>query len=179
VDDFTRERLALIADTSLSGARVVRELEAVVAGRGRPNTIVSEMAPSSLRRQSCLGARPPAVNGITSIPGKPMQNGLIESFNGRFRDEFLNEVLFKTLTDARAQIAKWKENCTPDRPHSALGTIPPAELAMKIRLEQRATEAQKSIQELSANPTEKRGLRLRTLVHRIKVPVLVERQIGD
>lgn len=68
-------------------------------------------------------------------PGKPMQNEFIESFNGRFRDEFLNEVLFSTLTDARTQIAAWKEDYNHHRPHSALGNIPPAEFAMKIRLE--------------------------------------------
>jgi putative transposase len=64
-----------------------------------------------------------------------MQNGFIESFNGRFRDEFLNEVLFSTPTDARNQIATWKEGYDRHRPHSALGNIPPAEFAMKIRLE--------------------------------------------
>jgi putative transposase len=68
-------------------------------------------------------------------PGKPMQNGFIESFNGRFRDEFLHEVLFSTLADARAQIAAWKEDYNHHRPHSALGNIPPAEFAMRMRLE--------------------------------------------
>lgn len=64
-----------------------------------------------------------------------MQNGFIESFNGRFRDEFLNQVLFSTLTDAHTQIATWKEDYNRLRPHSAIGNIPPAEFAMKIRLE--------------------------------------------
>lgn len=64
-------------------------------------------------------------------PGKPMQNGFIESFNGRFRDE----VLFSTLADARTQIAIWKEDYNRNRPHSALGNVPPEEFAMKIRLE--------------------------------------------
>ncbi len=64
-----------------------------------------------------------------------MQNGFIESFKGRFRDEFLNEVMFSTLAKARAQIATWKEDYNRHRPHSALGNIPPAEFAMKIRLE--------------------------------------------
>ena len=76
-----------------------------------------------------------AVDWHYIAPGKPMQNGFIESFNGRFRDEFLNEVLFSTLTDARNQIATWKEDYNRHRPHSALGNIPPAEFAMKIRLE--------------------------------------------
>lgn len=67
-----------------------------------------------------------------------MQNGFIESFNGRFRDEFLNEVLFSTLSEARAQIATWKEDYNYQRPHSALGSIPPAEFVMKMRLEKLA-----------------------------------------
>ena len=71
-------------------------------------------------------------------PGKPMQNGFIESFNGRFRDEFLNEVLFSTLADARTRIADWKEDYNRHRPHPALGNVPPAEFAMKIILEKQA-----------------------------------------
>jgi transposase InsO family protein len=71
-------------------------------------------------------------------PGKPMQNGFIGSFNGRFRDEFLNKVLFTTLPDARTQIATWKEDDHRHRPHSALGNIPPTAFAMKIRLEKQA-----------------------------------------
>lgn len=73
-----------------------------------------------------------------------MQNGFIESFNGRFCDEFLKEVLFSTLTDARAQIDTWKEDYNNHRPNSALGNIPPAEFAMKVRLEMLAAQAQKS-----------------------------------
>ena len=81
-----------------------------------------------------------------------MQNGFIESFNGRFRDEFLNEVLFSTLTDARSRIATWKQDYNRHRPHFALGNIPPAEFAIKIRLEMLAAKAQKSTQGLSTTP---------------------------
>lgn len=71
-------------------------------------------------------------------PGKPMQNGFVESFNGRFRDEFLNEVLFSSLRDAREQIRFWQHDYNHHRPHSGLGNIPPAEFAEKNRLEMRA-----------------------------------------
>jgi len=71
-------------------------------------------------------------------PGKPMQNGFVESFNGRLRDELLNEVLFSTLGDARRQIQAWQLDYNLHRPHSALGNIPPAEFAMKTALEQQA-----------------------------------------
>ena len=67
-----------------------------------------------------------------------MQNGFIESFKGRFRDEFLNEVLFSTSSDARSQIAAWKEDYSQHRPHSALGNIPPAEFALIMRLQKLA-----------------------------------------
>ena len=67
-----------------------------------------------------------------------MQNGFVESFNGRFRDEFLNETLFTSLPEARPAIAAWKEDYNDQRPHSALGNIPPAEYAMKIRLGKQA-----------------------------------------
>lgn len=67
-----------------------------------------------------------------------MQNGFVESFNGRFRDEFLNEVLFSSLRDAREQIRSWQHDYNHHRPHSGLGNIPPAEFAEKNRLEMRA-----------------------------------------
>jgi putative transposase len=134
VDDFTRECLALVADTSLSGTRVVRELDAVISRRGRPGTIVSDNGTEFTSTAILSWCQITGIDWHYIAPGKPMQNGFIESFNGRFRDEFLNEVLFSTLTDARTQIAAWKEDYNRHRPHSALGNIPPAEFAMKIRL---------------------------------------------
>ena len=138
VDDFTRECLALVADTSLSGTRVVRELDAVISRRGRPGTIVSDNGTEFTSTAILSWCQSTGIDWHYIAPGKPMQNGFIESFNGRFRDEFLNEVLFSTLTDARTQIAGWKEDYNRHRPQSALGNIPPAEFAMKIRLEKRA-----------------------------------------
>ena len=67
-----------------------------------------------------------------------MQNGFVESFNGRFRDELLNEALFSKLRDAREQIRAWQDDYNHHRPHSGLGNIPPAEFAKKNRLEMRA-----------------------------------------
>ncbi len=138
VDYFTRDCLTLVADTSLSGARVVRELDAIIARRGRPGTIVSDNCTEFTSTAILSWCQRTDIAWHYIAPGKPMQNGFIESFNGRFRDEFLNEVLFSTLTDARAQITTWKEDYNHHRPHSALGNIPPAELAMKIRLEMMA-----------------------------------------
>ena len=71
-------------------------------------------------------------------PGKPMQNGFIESFNGSFRDECLNETLFSSLGEARSRITAWKEDYNSHRPHSSLGNITPNEFAMKMALETQA-----------------------------------------
>ena len=94
VDDCTRESLCLIADTSLSGSRVIRELEAVIARRGLPVQCVSDNGPeftslALLRRAQSLG-----IDWRYIDPGKPQQNAFVESFNSRLRDEFLNETLF-------------------------------------------------------------------------------------
>ena len=138
VDDFSRECLTLIADTSLSGSRVARELDAIIARRGRPNTIVSDNGTEFTSTAILSWCQRTTVDWHYIAPGKPMQNGFVESFNGQFRDEILNEVLFSTLTDARSQIAAWKENYNQHRPRSALGNIPPEEIAMKMRLEKLA-----------------------------------------
>ncbi|MBU2337076.1 MAG: transposase, partial [Alphaproteobacteria bacterium] len=71
-------------------------------------------------------------------PGKPMQNGFVESFNGSFRDECLNETLFSSLTQARAAITAWKEDYNRNRPHSSLGNITPSEFAIKMAMEKQA-----------------------------------------
>jgi putative transposase len=135
VDDFTRECLALVADTSLSGARVARELDAVIALRDRPGAIVSDNGTEFTSTAILCWSQRTGVGWHCIAPGKPMQNGFIESFNGRLRDEFLNEVLFSTLAQARRQIHAWRDDYNRHRPHSALGNIPPVEFAMKMRLE--------------------------------------------
>jgi putative transposase len=93
VDDFTRECLALVADTSLPGGRVVCELEALVRRRGRPLGCVSDKAPSSPAWACSNWAQEARVEWHYITPGKPQQNAYIESFNGRLRDECLNETL--------------------------------------------------------------------------------------
>jgi putative transposase len=90
VDDFTRECLALVADTSLSGVRVTRSLDAVIAQRGKPHTIVSDNGTELTSIAVLEWSRDRDVNWHYIAPGKPMQNAFIESFNGRLRDECLN-----------------------------------------------------------------------------------------
>ena len=86
VDDFTRENVALIADTSLSGARVVRELEKTMAVRGRPNTIVSDNGTEFTSMAILRWVQETGVDWHYIAPGKPTQNAFIESFNGKLRD---------------------------------------------------------------------------------------------
>jgi len=129
VDDFTRECLCLVADTSLSGSRVARELDAIIAERGRPATCVSDngteltsMAILRWRQETCI-------EWHYIAPGKPQQNAFIESFNGRLRDELLNETLFVSLAHARMTLATWRLDYNTIRPHSALGNLPSATYA--------------------------------------------------
>ena len=126
VDDFTRECLTLVADTSLSGVRVGRELDAVIARRGRPQTIVSDNG-TEFTSMAILGwSQETQIAWHYIAPGKPTQNAFIESFNGRLRDELLNETLFASLDHAREALADWKEDYNTVRPHSAIGNVPPA-----------------------------------------------------
>jgi putative transposase len=124
VDDFTRECLALVADTSLPGLRVVRELDALIIARGMPAMIV-ELTSMAILRWS----QERQVEWHYIAPGKSQQNAFVESFNGRLRDELLNETLFGSLSHAREALAIWKNDYNTVRPHSALGNLPPAAYA--------------------------------------------------
>jgi putative transposase len=97
VDDFTRECLALVVDTSLSGFRVGRELDQIIELRGRPAMIVSDNGTELTSRAILRWQEERSVLWHYIAPGKPQQNGFVESFNGRFRDECLNEHLFRSL----------------------------------------------------------------------------------
>ena len=127
VDDFTRECLALIADTSLPGLRVVRELEAVVARRGRPAMCISDNGTELTGMAILRWSQEMRIEWHYIAPGKPTQNAFIESFNGRLGDELLNKTLFTSIAQARAVLAAWKDDYNMVRPHSALGNLTPAE----------------------------------------------------
>lgn len=138
VDDYTRECLALVADTSLSGLRVVRKLDHIMARRGRPRTIVSDNGTEFTSMAILAWSQRTGIDWHYIAPGKPMQNGFIKSFNGRFRDEFLNENLFVSINDARKQIVGWKDDYNQHRPHSALGNRTPEEFARITRMKRQA-----------------------------------------
>jgi putative transposase len=132
VEDATRECLAAIADTSLSGKRVVRELDALIARRGRPTTIVTDNGTEFTSNAAIGWATTAKVDWHYIEPGKPTQNGFVESFNGRMRDELLNETLFFSLDHARSAIARWAADFNLCRPHSALGYLTPAAYAANL-----------------------------------------------
>jgi len=131
-DDCTRECLALVADTSISGRRVARELDAVIAWRGRPTMVVSDNGTELTSNAILEWADERQVGWHYIAPGKPQQNGFSESFNGRLRDELLNETLFRSLADARAKLAAWRQDYNEVRPHSSLGYLTPAEYASAL-----------------------------------------------
>lgn len=138
VDDYTRECLTLVADTSLSGLRVARELDALIVQRGRSSMIVSDNGSELTSMAILKWCQDTGIEWHYIAPGKPMQNGFVESFNGSFRNECLNETLFSSLTEAGTQITAWKEDYNRQRPHSSLGDITPIEFAMKMALEKQA-----------------------------------------
>jgi len=129
VDDVTRECLAAIADTSISGRRVARELTALIAWRGKPGLIVSDNGTEFTSNAMFAWQREHEVAWHFIARGKPMQNGFCESFNGRMRDELFNESLFLGLDHARERIAHWIADYNLRRPHSALGYLTPAAYA--------------------------------------------------
>jgi putative transposase len=130
VDDLTRACLALVADTSLSGGRVARELDAIVATRGTPATIVSDHGTELTSMAMLRWTQESGVGWRYIAPGKPQQNAFAESFIGRLRDECLNETVFTTLRHARAVLAGWRRDDNEVRPHSALGGRAPGLLSV-------------------------------------------------
>jgi transposase InsO family protein len=132
VDDVTKECLGAIPDTSISGRRVARELTAIVERRGAPGLIVSDNGTEFTCNAMLAWCREMNLDWHFIAPGKPMQNGFIESFNGRMRDELLNERLFFSLDDARRQISAWIADYNHQRPHSSLGYLTPVAFAANL-----------------------------------------------
>ncbi|MDD1523691.1 IS3 family transposase, partial [Bradyrhizobium sp. WBAH10] len=132
VDDVTKECLGAIPETSVSGRRVARELTAIVQRRGKPGMIVSDHGTEFTCNAMLAWCKDAAIDWHFITPGKPMQNGFVESFNGRMRDELLNETLFFDLDDARAKIANWVADYNLQRPHSSLKYLTPAAYAAHL-----------------------------------------------
>ena len=132
VDDCTRECLALVADTSLSGLRVARELDRLMIERGKPKMVVSDNGSELTSNAILTWADHSRVEWHYIAPGKPMQNAFIESFNGQLRDELLNETLFTSLAQVRIALRCWRTDYNDTRPHSQLGWKTPSEFASPL-----------------------------------------------
>jgi putative transposase len=133
VDDFTRECLDIVVDYGISGGYVARVLEAIGKFRGLPRAVRTDQGPEFTSRALDRWAYGRGVDLKLIAAGKPTQNAYIESFNGKFRDECLNDHYFNNLAHARAVIAEWRRDYNETRPHSSLGRIPPAEFAARHR----------------------------------------------
>jgi len=132
VDDCTRECLAIEVDTSITGLRVQSVLERLADTRGLPKSITVDNGPEFDGQVLDKWAYRSSVHLSFIRPGKPNENAYIESFNGKFRDECLNEHWFISLTHARSVIETWRIEYNTERPHSSLGNLTPEEFAQTI-----------------------------------------------
>lgn len=152
VDAYTRECLALEADTSLGSGRVTRVLERAIAERGRPENVRSDNGPEFTSRRMLAWSENWKVGLIHIQPGRPMQNGHVESFHGRLRDECLNVSWFRTLNDVRCTLAAWRQEYNCERPHSSLDYRTPMEF--KLALEASRAMARLPSPTTTIKPTE-------------------------
>ena len=129
----TREALALVVDTSIGGHRMARELNLLVARRGKPVTIVSDKGTEMTSWAMLEWINRTGIDWHYIAPGKPQQNGFVESFNGKLRDECLNEEVFANLAEARAVIERWRLDYNHVRPHSAHGALTPEAVRLNPR----------------------------------------------
>ena len=132
IDDFSRECLATVADNSLSGERVARELDQIGERRGYPCMIVSDNGTELTSNAILAWQEERQVEWHYIAPGKPMQNGFVESFIGRLRDEFLNERLFTSYRHARNSLEEWRIDYNLNRPHTSLDGLTPHEFANRF-----------------------------------------------
>lgn len=141
IDDFSRECLATVVDNSISGERVARELDRIAERRGYPHMVVSDNGTELTSNAMLAWQQDRVVEWHYIAPGKPMQNGFVESFNGRLRDECLNEHLFRSHLHARRIIEDWRIDYNSNRPHTSLDGLTPNEFATRSRTDHNMNRA--------------------------------------
>ena len=139
-DDFSHECVDIATDFGISGQYVTRLLDQAARFRGYPKAVRTDNGPEFTSRAFMGWAQSHGIQHLLIQPGKPMQNGYIESINGKFRDECLNEHWFQTLSQARSAIADWRKDYNEVRPHSSCRRMPPAKYAALQRLLAEATQ---------------------------------------
>ena len=140
-DDFSHECVDIAVDFGISGQYATRLLDQAAIFRGYPISVRTDNGPEFTSRAFLAWTTLHGIRHILIQPGRPMQNGYIESFNGKFRDECLNEQWFQSLPQARDCIAEWRKDYNEVRPHSSLGRIPPSQFAQQQRIQIFATDS--------------------------------------
>jgi len=135
IDVFTRECVALHADRHLSGRKVAHVLERVGAERGFPSDITVDNGTEFFSKAMDAWCHARGVRLDFIRPGRPTENGYIESFNGKLRDECLNAEIFLDLVDARRKLEAWRRDYNENRPHSSIRNLTPVEYANSVRVE--------------------------------------------
>lgn len=139
-DDFSHESVDIAVDFGISGLYVTRLLDQAAIFRGYPAAVRTDNGPEFTSRAFIAWTQKHGIRHLLIQPGKPMQNGYIESFNGKFRDECLNEHWFETVSQARSVIAAWRKDYNEVRPHSSCQRMPPAKYAARHRQHPGAVE---------------------------------------
>lgn len=147
VDQFTRECLRLLVDSSLTGTKVAQALSEIIAERGAPVSITVDNGTEFQSKAMDLWSYQHGVHLDFIRPGRPTENGYIESFNGRLRDECLNVQVFLTVADARDKLEQWRQDYNQVRPHSALGDRAPQEFANDWQTAAKETPPSDSLRE--------------------------------
>jgi putative transposase len=142
VDDFSRECVDIAVDYGIGGEYVTKVLDRAAQFRGYPRAIRTDQGPEFTSRAFMAWAHARGIQHLINDAGKPTQNAYVESFNGKFRDECLNEQWFESLHQARQEVTRWRRDYNEARPHSSIGRIPPAQFAALHR--QRAGDARLS-----------------------------------
>jgi putative transposase len=132
VDNFTRESLAIEVNSHLGGQMVAEKLALVALERGKPKTIMVDNGPEFTSKKLDQWAYLNQVELDFIRPGKPTDNAFIEAFNGRLREECLNQSWFLSLEDAREKVETWRQEYNRTRPHGALDNLAPQEFAETV-----------------------------------------------
>ena len=133
IDTYTRESLKIKVEYSLSGESVINAFDEIIQERGKPRMILSDNGTEFTSNKVFSWQKEREIKWEYIEPGKPQQNGTIESFNGKLRDECLNENWFLNLKEAQRIVEKWRNHYNVERPHSSLGGLTPNELASQLK----------------------------------------------
>jgi len=138
-DEFTKEGLAIDADGRIRSPRVIEVLAKLVSERGAPKFLRSDNGPEFVSHALLHWIVAEGIGTALIEPGKPWQNGVSESFNGKFRDECLSLEWFRSQAEAKVLIEQWRRHYNEVRPHSSLGYLTPNEFVAKLKMEAAAS----------------------------------------